>query len=93
MEANFDKHVQERAVLVGLNADVFTKQQTATDETLDELEALLETAGGFCTGKILQNRHTFYYYTTEQAGATTDFRRNFVEKTEKPHHGSVVRFL
>ena len=49
---------QERAVLVGLNADCFTQSQTATDETLEELEALLETAGGFCTGKILQNRHT-----------------------------------
>ena len=54
----FEKNVQERAVLVGLNAQVFTKEQTATDETLEELEALLETAGGFCTGKILQNRHT-----------------------------------
>ena len=44
-------------MLVGLNADCFTQAQTATDETLEELEALLETAGGFCTGKILQNRH------------------------------------
>ena len=58
MELNFDEMVQERAVLVGLNADCFTKAQTATDETLEELEALLETAGGFCTGKVLQNRHT-----------------------------------
>ena len=58
MEATFEEHVIERAVLVGLNADCFTKEQTATDETLEELEALLETAGGFCTGKILQNRHT-----------------------------------
>jgi len=58
MEQNFDENRQERAVLVGLNADCFTAQQTATDETLEELEALLETAGGFCTGKILQNRHT-----------------------------------
>ena len=49
---------QERAVLVGLNADCFRADQTATDETIEELEALLETAGGFCTGKILQNRHT-----------------------------------
>ena len=57
MESNFEKNVQERAVLVGLNADCFTKAQTATDETLEELEALLETAGGFCTGKVLQNRH------------------------------------
>ncbi len=56
MESNFET-LQERAVLVGLNADCFTSVQTATDETLEELEALLETAGGFCTGKILQNRH------------------------------------
>ena len=58
MEATFEEHAVERAVLVGLNADCFTKEQTATDETIEELEALLETAGGFCTGKILQNRHT-----------------------------------
>ena len=55
MEATFETK-QERAVLVGLNADCFTKEQIATDETLEELEALLETAGGFCTGKILQKR-------------------------------------
>ena len=55
MEENF-KSKQERAVLVGLNAACFTKEQTATEESLEELEALLETAGGFCTGKMLQNR-------------------------------------
>ena len=58
MQSTFEKQVQERAVLVGLNADCFTAAQTATEETLEELEALLETAGGFCTGKFLQNRHT-----------------------------------
>ena len=58
MEEILEKKMQERAVLVGLNADCFTQAQTATDETLEELEALLETAGGFCTGKVLQNRHT-----------------------------------
>ncbi len=57
MESTFEQK-QERAGLVGLDADCFTKAQTATDETLEELEALLETAGGFCTGKILQKRHT-----------------------------------
>ena len=56
MESTFETK-QERAVLVGLNADCFTQEQTATEETMEELEALLETAGGFCTGKILQNRH------------------------------------
>ena len=47
----------EKAVLVGLNAEVFDPAETATDETLDELEALLEAAGGVCTAKLLQNRH------------------------------------
>ena len=36
----------DRAVLVGLNADCFTKEEIATETTLDELEALLNTAGG-----------------------------------------------
>ena len=58
METNFEQNVQERAVLVGLNADCFTQDQTANDETLRELEELLQTAGGFCTGKVIQNRHT-----------------------------------
>ena len=58
MDEKFEQAVQERAVLVGLNADCFPREQTATDESLEELEALLETAGGFCTGKVLQNRHT-----------------------------------
>ena len=58
MEEIFEKQVQERAVLVGLNADCFTQEQTATEASLDELEDLLETAGGFCTGKVIQNRHT-----------------------------------
>ncbi len=58
MEVNYEKNVIERAVLVGLNASCFSEEETATESTLDELEDLLETAGGFCTGKILQNRHT-----------------------------------
>lgn len=58
MEERFDKQTQERAVLVGLNADCFAEEDAATESTLDELEDLLETAGGFCTGKVLQNRHT-----------------------------------
>ena len=54
----FQKKVIEKAVLVGLNSDVFTPEETATEASLDELEALLETAGGQCTAKVLQNRHT-----------------------------------
>lgn len=53
-----DHVICEKAVLVGLNADCFKPEDTATYETLDELEALLETAGGRCGAKLLQNRHT-----------------------------------
>ncbi len=56
MESTFESN-EERAVLVGLDADCFSADKTATEETLEELEALLETAGGFCTGKVLQKRH------------------------------------
>ena len=53
-----EKIIQEKAILAGLNSDVFTAEETATEETMDELEALLETAGGQCVGRVLQNRHT-----------------------------------
>ena len=52
-----EEHKIERAVLAGLNADCFKKEEQATEQTLDELEALLETAGGVCVAKVLQNRH------------------------------------
>ena len=47
-----------RAVLVGLNAASLSREENATDTTLEELEALLETAGGTCVGTVLQNRQT-----------------------------------
>lgn len=50
------EHNMDRAVLVGLNAPCLGPEETASDASLEELEALLETAGGFCTAKILQNR-------------------------------------
>ena len=72
---------QERAVLVGLNAHCFTKEQTATDETMEELEALLETAGGFCTAKVLQNRHTPDSHSFIGEGKAQEVRM-LVEATE-----------
>ena len=51
-----EKKQIEKAVLVGLSADIFSQEENATAETLDELEALLETAGGQCTAKVLQHR-------------------------------------
>ena len=81
MESNFEKTVQERAVLVGLNADCFTAEQTATAESLEELEDLLETAGGFCTGKMLQNRHTPDSHSFIGEGKAQEVRM-LVEATE-----------
>ena len=81
MESNLEKAVQEKAVLVGLNADCFTKEQTATDASLEELEALLETAGGFCTGKVLQNRHTPDSHSFIGEGKAQEVRM-LVEATE-----------
>jgi GTP-binding protein HflX len=46
----------EKAVIVGLAADSMAIRDRSTDESLDELEALLETAGGVCLGRALQNR-------------------------------------
>ena len=46
----------ERAVLAGLAADSMKIYDRSTEESLDELEALLETAGGICVGRVLQNR-------------------------------------
>ena len=50
-------HAIERAVLAGLAADCFKPEEQATDKTIEELEALLETAGGVCVAKVLQSRH------------------------------------
>ncbi len=47
-----------RAVLVGLNAPCLTKEENATEDSLVELAALLETAGGTCMGTVLQNKST-----------------------------------
>ena len=80
MESNFEKQ-QERAVLVGLDADCFRADQTATDETLEELDALLETAGGFCTGKVLQHRHTPDSHSFIGEGKAQEVRM-LVEATE-----------
>ena len=45
-----------RAILVGLNAPGLNREENATDESLEELSALLETAGGACLGMVLQNK-------------------------------------
>ena len=43
---------------MGLHASSLSQEENASDATLEELEALLETAGGVCVGSVLQNRET-----------------------------------
>jgi len=76
-----ERTVIERAVLVGLNADVFTPAETATDASLDELEALLEAAGGVCTAKLLQNRHAPDPHSFLGEGKVEELK-NLLETTE-----------
>ncbi len=49
---------KETAILAGVSCPVFNRHEDASYDTLDELEALLETAGGTCVAKVLQNRAT-----------------------------------
>ena len=56
MNENLTKEKINRAVLVGLNAACLSREDNASDESLEELEALLETAGGVCVGMVLQNK-------------------------------------
>ena len=45
-----------RAVLVGLNAPGLSREENADDRSLEELAALLDTAGGQCLATVLQNK-------------------------------------
>ena len=58
MNDNLGNKKINRAVLVGLNASCLSGDDNASDESLQELEALLETAGGECLGMVLQNKDT-----------------------------------
>ena len=50
------QEVRDKVVLVGLNSPVLKKEENADEETMEELTALVETAGGETVGIVLQNR-------------------------------------
>ena len=58
MEQELQEIKINRAVLVGLNSPALSREENADKESLEELEALLETAGGTCLGTVLQNKDT-----------------------------------
>ena len=54
-----DNHTNEtinRAVLVCLNAHSLPNDEHATETSMEELAALLETAGGACAGVVMQSK-------------------------------------
>ena len=51
------EEIRDKVVLVGLNSPVL-REDSATEESMDELSALVETAGGEAVGIVLQNRPT-----------------------------------
>lgn len=55
-DRNTEEKKMESAVLVGLSCPAFGPDEDSDETTLAELEALLETAGGQCVAKVLQNR-------------------------------------
>ena len=50
------QEVRDKVVLVGLNSPVLKKEENADEDTMEELSALVETAGGETVGIVLQNR-------------------------------------
>ena len=52
------EEIRDKVVLVGLNSPVLKQTENADEDTMEELAALVETAGGLTVGSILQNRAT-----------------------------------
>ena len=52
------EEIRDKVVLVGLNSPVLKREENADEDTMEELAALVETAGGLTVGSILQNRTT-----------------------------------
>ncbi len=55
MAENMEEKVN-RAILVGLNSPRLSQTDNATDSSMEELAALLETAGGESLGVVVQNK-------------------------------------
>ena len=56
MSEKFTQEKYNRAVLVGLSAFSLSREENATEESMEELSALLETAGGETVGVVMQQK-------------------------------------
>ncbi len=50
------EEIRDQVVLVGLSSPVLKREENADEATMEELAALVETAGGETVGIVLQNR-------------------------------------
>ncbi|MBQ6697972.1 MAG: GTPase HflX [Oscillospiraceae bacterium] len=53
---NQGEEKRERAILIGLDADIYTDTEKCDDSSLDELSELLSTAGGDEVARVIQHR-------------------------------------
>lgn len=58
MTQEFTEEKKQKAILVGLSARCLSREENATERSMEELAALLETAGGQCVGTVLQQKDT-----------------------------------
>ena len=56
MTENNKEEKRNRAVLVGLDSNALSREENADESSLEELSALLETAGGECVGTAMQKK-------------------------------------
>ncbi len=56
MEGVTQREDAERAVLAGLSSRALPDDENSDDNTMDELEELLKTAGGTCIARVIQTR-------------------------------------
>ena len=52
------QEVRDKVVLVGLNSPVLKRDENADEGSMEELAALVETAGGETVAMLMQNRPT-----------------------------------
>ena len=50
------EEIRDKVILVGLNSPVLKKEENADEETMEELAALVSTAGAETVGMVMQNR-------------------------------------
>ncbi len=72
---------KDRAILIGLRADIYTDEENVSDSTMNELSELLSTAGGEEVARVIQHRHTPEQKTLIGTGKAEEIAE-FIEANE-----------